>query len=127
MGVERPKTDPVSVAATTAAASLTTITTLDVSEYDWVLIHMTVATASLTELQVQARANASAAAYAVVASAAGDFTTPNVPIEWATGDLTVAAAGEHAFLVDVRAWESLRLQAKSGGTATVALEIGLGI
>jgi hypothetical protein len=127
MGVPPDRHDKKSVAAKTAAASLTTITTLDVRQYDHVLIHLTVAVASLTGLEVQARANEDANAYAVVADAAADFTTPNVPIFWATGDLTTAAAGEHAFAVDVRGWESLRLQAKSGGTATVALEIGLGI
>lgn len=127
MGVPPDRHDSKTVAAVTAAASLTTIVDLDVRQYDHVVVHVTVATASLTELEVHARANADANAYAVVADAAADFTTPNVPILWATGDLTTAAAGEHAFAVDVRGWESLRLQAKSGGTATVALEIGLGI
>ncbi len=114
------------VAPVTAAATLTTIGTFSVPEMETLFVGMVVATDALTEFEVQARASSSDS-YVAVASAAADFTTPNDPILWVSGggtDLTTAAVGNHHLRIDVLGVESIRIQAKSLGTATVALNAG---
>lgn len=112
-----------SVPAVVAAGTLTTIGTFELAEIESLFLGLTVAVDALTGFEVQSRANA-ADSYVAVANVAGDFTTPNAPISWATGNLVTAAVGSHHVLVDVRGMESIRIQAKSAGTATLALEAG---
>lgn len=110
-------------AATTAAVGGTTILDIDVSTLEVVYAYMLVATAALTAFDIQARAKLDGT-FITVADAAGDYTTPVAPILYADSALTTATAAAHYFAVDVRGMHTLRIKATSGGTATVALEIG---
>lgn len=115
----RTKVSPV----VTAAVTLTTIAEFDIPECEQLFGQLTVAVAALTEFELQGRPTAGSS-YAALANATADFTTPNAPVIWASGDLTIAGVGVHHFLMDVRGIESVRVQAKSAGTATAAVNAG---
>jgi hypothetical protein len=112
-----------SVAATLLDASKT-LGTWDVSSLETVYIRLTVAVAALTAFAIQMRANADDA-FLAIADAAADFTTPVHPIiNKGAADLVTAGVGSHWVWVDVRGIQSIRIVANSGGTATLALELG---
>lgn len=116
--------DSESIAAQATAATLTTIATFDVAETRRLFLEVVVAAEALTGFAVLGRANASGA-FVTLASAAADYTNPNAPIQYASGDLASAAIGTHFVAIDVHALQSVRIQASSALTnATVALEAG---
>lgn len=86
-------------------------------------VQLTVAVAALTGFAIKARATP-AAAYDTLYSAAGDFTVPRGIMVGASGDLTTQGVGTGWFIMDVEGLESVQIFATSGGTATLALNMG---
>ena len=84
---------------------------------DRLWISFTVTTADLTAFVVQYKTHADGS-YFNVASAAGDYTTPNNPVVDASGDLTVAAAGStvHWVCLNVRGIHSIKIRAAGANT-----------
>ncbi len=75
-------------------------------------VQFTVATADLTDFAVEGRVHL-LAGYSTLASVTGDFTTPVFPIQKASSDLNVAAAGAtvHFFIMDCCGMETVRIRA----------------
>lgn len=94
-----------------------TIAEIDVSGFPVLWIRFTVAVASLTAFSVAFRLTGTDP-YFTIASASGDFTTPEGPILGASGDLTGAAAGSHWLKLDVAGIQTVRLQG-AGSSSTV--------
>lgn len=110
------------LAATTVPGSSTLMLSIDCIGLERIFVQLQSATAALTNLTIKARANPDASAV-TIASAAADFTSPSGLIVGASGDLTVLN-GSGWFLMDVRAIERVDLYATSGGTATLAAQVG---
>ncbi len=96
--------------------SLESVAVIDVQNYKTLYIQFAMTVAALTAFQVEFRVHASGA-YFVVASAAGDFTSPVNPVVKASGDLTIAGVGSHWLKLDVEGVESVKIQA--AGTSSV--------
>ena len=111
------------IAAVTVPASSTLQATYAVGKSGRLMVKLTVVTAALTNFAISARAT-SAAAYDTLYNTTADFTTPRGVLVGCSGDLTVQGVGSGWFIMDVRGMESVRLHATSGGTATLALNMG---
>lgn len=85
-------------------------------------VELTVGVASLTAFEVALQpADSTSSAFMVVASLATDYTAPpvNSAVRGASGDLTVAAAGQHWIILDVKGVAFVRLRA-AGANTTVS-------
>ena len=84
-----------------------------------------VGAAALTAFDIAGRVS-SGGGWFTIATAAGDYTTPNHPVLDASGSLVTAAQGAtvHWCKVDVRGLESVRLQASSGTSSTITGHYG---
>lgn len=112
-----------SVTATVAASGGTDVLVVNTRGIEQIMVHLTVASASLTGFAIKGKASPSATAATLYNTTAG-FTAPAGLLLGASGDLTLAAAGAHWFIMDTRCLEEVTLTATSGGTATVAVEMG---
>ena len=85
-----------------------------------------VGAAALTAFDVAGRVN-SGGGWFTIATAAGDYTTPNHPVLDASGSLVTAASGStvHWAKIDVRGLESVRVQASSGTSSTINGHFGM--
>lgn len=100
--------------------------TVDVRFLTRLFIHLTVATASLTGFKIKGTATGADAAPATIFSATADYTTNAGKglMLGASGDLTGQAAGSGWMAMDVGPFQTIVISATSGGTATLALEVG---
>jgi hypothetical protein len=110
------------LSATTVPGSSTLMLSIDCIGIERIFVQLQSATAALTNFTIKARANPDATP-ATIASAAADFTSPSGLIVGASGDLTVLN-GSGWFFMDVRGIERVDLYATSGGTATLAAQVG---
>lgn len=101
-----------------------TILEIQVRTIEELWIEFVVGTANLSAFTVALKVREDGNWF-TVASAAGDYTTPEGPILGASGDLTVAASGAtvHWLKLDVRGVDAVRLQA-AGTSSTVAGSFG---
>jgi hypothetical protein len=108
-----------------AVTTLEDVVTIDVRGCEVLQFSMVVGAADLTACTIAGRVS-SGGGWFTVASASGDYTTPNHPVLDASGSLVTAAAGAtvHWAKLDVRGLESVRIQASSGTTSTVAGHFG---
>ncbi len=114
------------VASVVAAAVPNQIVVIDVRGRETLFIDMTIGVEALDAIQFSARAHKDSGFDVVVATAAADFTTPNAPVNFASGDLNVAAIGSHFVSLDVRGMADVEVKAGSAaGTATVQIDHGL--
>jgi len=99
--------------------------TFDVCGRDVMYVDLTTTGDTLSGFSVEYRAHENAQ-YQTVAEAAADYTTPIAPVVRASGDLTIAAVGDHALILDVRGIESVRLLVDHAGesAATVVADVG---
>lgn len=98
-------------------AGTTELLRVDVAGLEHVLVQVAVVGQDLDVFTISAMGHPSAAA-ATLASAAGDYTTPNAPVIKASADLTTLAAAASGYaLVDVRGWRVLIVSASSGNIA----------
>ena len=111
------------IAAVTVPNTSTLQATFAVGSKVRMMVKLTVATAALTNFAISARAT-TAAAYDTLYNTTADFTTPRGVLVGCSGDLTLQGVGAGWFIMDVRGMESVRLHATSGGTATLALNMG---
>lgn len=87
------------------------INTQGVSE---IYINVAVITNALDLFEIQARPHKDTA-YEVLASSSGEYLTPSGKLLGTSRDLTnIPAAGFGSFMLDVKSFESVRLQAASG-------------
>lgn len=98
---------------TVAASGNTTIAELDTKSVDRIAVQISVITQALDAFIISARFDVDGA-HQTLFSAAGDYTAPAGVLVGASGDLTAIAAGSSGwFIMDVRAIESVRLEASA--------------
>lgn len=86
-------------------------------------VGLTVAVAPLTGFMIQMQPNESAA-WQTLYSANTDYTRPSGVLVGASGDLTTLAVGTGWFIMDIHGMYAVRILAASGGTATLAVDVG---
>lgn len=108
-----------------AVTTLEDVAVIDVRGAEVLQFSFVVGSANLTAFDVAGRV-ASGGGWFTIATAAGDYTTPNHPVLDASGSLVTAAAGAtvHWAKIDVRGLESVRLQASSGTSSTITGHYG---
>lgn len=111
------------VAAQTVPGSSTKLHTIYTQGVDRIMVHLTVATAALTGFVIKAKAHGETNASSLY-SVAGDFTAPAGLLVGTSGDLTTLGVGTGWFIMEVTGLDTVELWATSGGTATLAFEIG---
>ncbi len=122
--INKPKTVRVNdIAAATVPNSSTLMGTIHTQGSRRLMVEITVAVAALTGFNIQARSTP-AAPYVTLYSATSDFTQPKGILVGASGDLTTQGVGTGWFIMDVEGLESVQIYATSGGTATLALNMG---
>lgn len=102
----------------------TGILKVDTSLATELFVVMTVATAALTGFSIKARPSTYTLAAVTLYSTSADYTTPSGLLVGTSGDLSVAGTGVSWFIMDVKALQSIEIWATSGGTATLALDVG---
>lgn len=111
------------IVATVVPAASTVMGTIHTQGAKRLFVEIAVAVASLTAFEIDARPDP-AAAYVPLYSVSADFLTPRGLMVGASGDLTTQAAGTGWFIMDVIGLESVQIKATSGGTATLAMNMG---
>jgi hypothetical protein len=108
-----------------AVTTLEDVAIIEVRGAEVLQFSFVVGSAALTAFDVAGRVGASGGWF-TIATAAGDYTTPNHPVLDASGSLVTAAAGAtvHWAKIDVRGLESVRLQASSGTSSSIAGHYG---
>ena len=105
----------------TGITTLTTVVEINVTDWEFLYITFTVGSAALTAFDIAYRAHDSGG-YAVLANAAGDFTSPaGIVIDASASPVTAAADGTvYGVLLNVKAAQSVRIRASSGTTSTMS-------
>lgn len=93
------------------------VATIDVADYSVLWLQFAVAVASLTAFTVEYRTTTDAP-WMLMASVAGDYTTPVHPVLKASGNLVTAAAGDRWVKLDVTGVHSVRVRA-AGASSTI--------
>ena len=105
-----------SFSATVTASA--TVAEINVRECTTVFISFVVGVANLSAFTVEYRMDPNSSQYALMASAAADYTSPRGPVIGASADLTTAAFGATVqfLMLDVRGVYAVRI--KAAGTAS---------
>ena len=107
-------------------AASTRLNVINTATATQLFVVLTVAVASLTNFTIAARPTQTYSNTAVTLySTSADFTSPTGLLIGCSGDLTTQAAGTGWFIMDVRGMYQVELYATSGGTATIAVEVGI--
>lgn len=111
------------VPAAVVPAVSTVMGTLHTQGAKRLFVQLNVAVAALTAFEIDARPTPGAS-YVPLYSISSDFLTPRGLLVGASGDLTTQGVGSGWFIMDVAGLESIQIKATSGGTATLALNMG---
>ena len=123
--VRKPAFEPPAINVAGLGTTLVAIATFDVKDLTRLGTQIKVTTAALTGLEVHAQYNA-AGDYLNLGLVDLDFTTPNYPIlntDIATPTTSIAV-GDHFLDMDVSAFYSIQLWAKSGTSSDVDVFAG---
>lgn len=112
------------IATAVVPAVSTLIGTLHTNGAKRLFVELVNTVAPLTGFAIKARPTAGAA-YVTLYDTAGDFLVPRGVLVGASGDLTtLAAAATGWFIMDTEGMESVQIYATSGGTASLAANMG---